>query len=201
MSTDPSKNEEEDQVVAHGKILLASDKLRALEWKGRGRTSLVSEEVKSTEKALSTLRQSLLIADQRSKRLDLQPTITEDQFAARSPRTYPRTEAPAIADLGRAELDAEEKPRTYLSREAQSKISRICSARNPGPVQDEGPTNVLDALIHDLRSARTPRREDPDVVPYPELVRISAVERRALAPHVAEIYDQVVRPHKPFLEQ
>ena len=53
---DLESKDEEVKVVASSKALLASDKLSALEYKGRAQLNLVAEEVKSTEQALKQLQ-------------------------------------------------------------------------------------------------------------------------------------------------
>lgn len=188
---DLESKDEEVKVVASSKALLASDKLSALEYKGRAQLNLVAEEVKSTEQALKQLKQSIPVHEFRYRRFEQEVEVSPpEQTVADSPRIHTRSEkAPVEVQTN---LEFHDRPRTYLSLEAQCKISKICSARGPPVPIDENPGDVLDELIDDLRSARWSReRVEPKVVPNPDLFCLSSEQRRRIAPDVSNIYDQV----------
>ncbi len=185
---DTVRSNDEDRIVARSKELLAGDRLRSLESKGRGKASLVSEEVKATEQALK----ALLVSD-KGKSLSREAQENEDDSEHNSVPSSP-TIFRSIHVFPEPFEPSYDRPRTYLSREAQRKIADIMGTSGIPlvPERPERDCDMLDAIIQDLRAERAGRdQHELHVVPNPELL---CMDRRSLAPHVSAIYDQAIGP-------
>jgi hypothetical protein len=201
--------DEEDRIISRSKELLGRDRLDALE--GRGRSSRIQEEVRATDNALKALQSSLSDnPDSRwqSRNIEL---LDKPGFASppaiRTPRSVTnergvtREQAGGVNQGSIAEPAAinmqssESAPQSYLSKEAQLRISQICVVHGAG-LENEKPISVAaddesESII--IWAARCNTSViNVDKTPFRELVTASVSERRDLAPHISTIYDQVI---------
>ncbi len=189
-------NEEGDRIITRSKELLGRDRLDALE--GKGRNSRIQDEMKATEKALKDLQTSFRDHPEQRRNIDARDASGISMSGVlRSPRSLTRDllslQKPGAMDTGpRIDGSTTSTPRSHLSREAQDKISQICSHRVGGENFRPGTVNLEDTESLVIWTARCKTGSvSVDKRPFPELVSVAASERRDLAPHISTIYDQV----------
>ena len=192
--------DEEDRIISRSKELLGRDRLDALE--GRGRSSRIQEEVRATDNALKALQTSLNIPS--DSRLQTKSIEHADKASFTlppvviTPRSVTRGQSDQVSSSEQAAPKyppSDSVPQSFLSKEAQLRISQICVVHGAG-VESEKPVSVTaddDSESVIIWAARCNTSGiNVDKTPFRELVSASVSERRDIAPHISTIYDQVI---------
>ncbi len=196
--------DEEDRIISRSKELLGRDRLDALE--GRGRSSRIQEEVRATDDALRALQSSLSVPSHpRLQTKSIEPFDKAFTLPpmVRTPRSVTRDRADVLSQGSSAEPavpkepSSESAPQSYLSKEAQLRISQICVVHGAG-VDNEKPISVTADDESESVIIWAARCNSSDIIidktPFRELVSVPVSERRDMAPHISTIYDQVTPP-------